>query len=104
MTVPIKKAVVCKYCPGGSGIIWYEQDIMRKPDGSIICRKCVEKENIKLNMRVLGRNHPMIKDHLQREQEKIDSWNKCASDWNRINKSLGGKKNILELRKNPYLS
>lgn len=101
-TAPIKKAIVCKYCQEGSGIIWYEHDIMKTPDGNIICRKCVEESNVKTNMRIYGRNDPMIKDHLSREQQKVDDWNSYASNINSINKRLGGKKNILELRKNPY--
>lgn len=29
MTIPIGRARVCRYCPEGSGIIWYENDAMR---------------------------------------------------------------------------
>jgi hypothetical protein len=103
MTIPIKKALVCKYCPGGTGIIWDPKNAFRTPNGDLKCRKCVEEDNLKMNMRALGRNHPMIKDFLMKEQKKVDEWNSYANQWNNINKRMGGTITILTLKKNPYL-
>jgi hypothetical protein len=56
-----------------------------------------------MNMRVLGRNHPMIKDYLSQKQNEINEWNKYAQSMNDLNKRMGGTKDILGLKKNPYL-
>jgi hypothetical protein len=55
-------------------------------------------------IRVLGADHPKYKDFLAAEQKKVDLWNNYASNINTINKRMGGNKEILRLKRNPYLT
>jgi hypothetical protein len=103
MTIPIKKALVCKYCPEGTGIIWNPKDAWSDAKGEVKCLKCVETDTRKMMIRVLGPDHPKNKDFLIEEQRKIDEWNTYAHTMNDINRRMGGTKNVLELKKNPYL-
>ena len=48
-------------------------------------------------------NHSKVKDFLKAEQRKVDQWNNYANKWN-INRRGGGSKEILKLKKNPYLT
>jgi hypothetical protein len=37
MTIPIKRATVCRYCPEGTGIIWNPKDAIRTGIGRTHC-------------------------------------------------------------------
>jgi hypothetical protein len=102
-TVPINRARVCRYCDHGSGIIWHEEYGMRMHDGSWKCLTCIDRDTKKTMLRALGPQHPKVKDFIQQEQKEIDRWNTYASNWNDINKRMGGTHTILPLKKNPYL-
>jgi hypothetical protein len=104
MTILIKRARVCRYCPEGTGIIWNDNDAIRTFEGDLKCLKSVETDTRKMMIRVFGADHPKNKDFLQIEQKKVVQWNNYAQSMNDLNKRMGGKKNILELRRNPYLS
>jgi hypothetical protein len=41
--------------------------------------------------------------YLAEEQKTVDQWNNYASSMNALNKRMGGTKNILELKRNPYV-
>jgi hypothetical protein len=103
MTIPIKRAQVCRYCPEGTGIIWNPEDAIRTAKGDIKCLKCVETDTRKVMIRVLGADHPKNKDFLAQEQKKVDQWNVYANKVNDTNKRMGGNKDILKLKRNPYL-
>jgi hypothetical protein len=45
-----------------------------------------------------------VKDFIAEEQKTVDQWNNYASSMNALNKRMGGTKNILELKRNPYLT
>ena len=102
MTIPIKRAQVCKYCPEVLGIIWNPKDAIRTAEGDIKCLKCVESDTRKVMIRVLGPEHPKNKDFLAQEQKKVDQWNNYANKVNDTNRRMGGTKNILALKSNPY--
>jgi hypothetical protein len=104
MTVQIKRARVCKYCEHGSGIIWHEEDAMRMHDGSWKCITCINKDTKKTMLRALGPDNSKVKDFIQQEQKEVDIWNNYAQSINDLNKRMGGTKNILKLKRNPYLS
>lgn len=102
MSIPIKRASVCRYCPEGTGIIWNPKDAIRTAEGDIKCLKCGETDTRKMMIRVLGKDHPKNKYFLAAEQKKVDHWNNYANKVNDTNKRMGGTKNILPLKRNPY--
>jgi hypothetical protein len=102
MSILIKRAQVCRYCPEGMGIIWNPEDAIRTVKGDLKCTKCLEMDTRKMMIRVLGPEHPKNKDFLAQEQKKVDQWNSYASNINTINKKMGGTKDVLKLKKNPY--
>jgi hypothetical protein len=81
-----------------------DEDMIRTFEGDIKCLKCVETDSRKMMIRVLGPEHPKNKDFLVAEQKKVDLWNNYANKWNDINKKMGGNKDILKLKRNPYLT
>lgn len=90
-----KKFIIqtCHYCdnetyPTGKPIDPNDRNARRTEKGDYKCGDCVGEDNVKLNMGVLGRDHPMIKDYLQKQQKEIDSWNKYARAINHTNKRL----------------
>jgi hypothetical protein len=103
-SVPIKRARVCKYCDHGSGIIWHEEDAMKMFDGSWKCLSCLNRDANKTTLRVLGVEHPKSKTIVAEAQKTVDQWNDYAQSMNDLNKRMGGNKDILELKRNPYLS
>jgi hypothetical protein len=102
MSIPIKRARVCKYCPEGTGIIWNPEDAVRTVEGDLKCLKCVETDTRKMMIRVLGPDHPENKDFLRQEQKKVDQWNAYVNEVNDINKKMGGNKDLLKPKKSPY--
>jgi hypothetical protein len=101
-TIPIRRARVCRNCSEGLGIIWHEEDAMRTHDGSWKCLKCIDTDTKKTMLRALGREHHKVKDFIQQEQKEVDNWNKYAQSMNDLNKRMGGTRNILNMKKNPY--
>jgi hypothetical protein len=102
-TIPIRRAQVCRYCPEGTGIIWNPEDAIRTFEGDIKCLKCVETDTRKMMIRVLGADHPKNKEFLAAEQKKVDLWNTYAKSVNSANRRMGGTKDIVKLKRNPYL-
>lgn len=73
MTVPIKRATVCRYCPEGTGIIWNPADAIRTVKEDLKCLKCVEEDTRKIQIRVRGVNHPKNQEFIAAEQKKVDT-------------------------------
>ena len=65
--------------------------------------KCINTDTNKLMVRVLGKDHPKVKTILQEEQREVDRWNSYAKSINDANRKSGGTKDILPLKRNPYL-
>lgn len=103
MTIPIKRATVCRYCPEGTGIIWNSADAMRTEKGDLKCLKCIEEDTRKMLVRIRGANHPKNQEFIQQKQKEVDRWNSYATSVNSANKRMGGTKDILPLKRNPYL-
>jgi hypothetical protein len=101
-TVPIRRARVCRYCDHGSGIIWHEEDAMRMHDGSWKCLKCIDNDTKKMLIRALGPQHQKSKTIIAEEQRTVDQWNNYAKSMNDLNRRMGGTRDILNLKKNPY--
>jgi hypothetical protein len=104
MTIPIKRAQVCRYCPEGTGIIWNPVDAIRTEKGDLKCLKCVEEDTRKIQIRVRGVNHPKNQEFIAAEQKKVDRWNSYAKSVNDANKRMGGTKDILQMKRNKYLT
>jgi hypothetical protein len=105
-TGKISKINICHYCnsdiyPSGKPII-DDKNAVRTAKGDYKCGECVGEDNVKLNMRMLGRNHPMIKDYLSQKQNEINQWNKYARSVNNMNKKMGGTTDVVKLKRNPY--
>jgi hypothetical protein len=103
MTIPIKRAQVCRYCPEGTGIIWNPNDAMKMQDGTLKCLKCLEEDTHRIQIRTRGVHHPKNQEFIQQEQKKVDRWNSYAKSVNFANKRMGGTKDVLPLKRNPYL-
>jgi hypothetical protein len=104
MTIPIKRATVCRHCSEGTGIIHDPTDLVRTADGDLKCLKCVEEDTRKMLIRVRGQHHPKNQDFISAEQRKVDQWNALANKVNSQNKRMGGNKDILPLKRNKYLT
>jgi hypothetical protein len=106
-TGKINKIEICHYCnsdiySSGKPIDPTDRNARRTEKGDYKCGDCVGEDNLHLNMRVLGRDHPMIKDYLSKKQNEINEWNRYANQWNSIERSLGGTKDIMKPKRNPY--
>jgi hypothetical protein len=101
-TVPINHARVCRYCDHGSGIIWHEEDAMRIHDGTWKYHTCINRDTRKMMLRALGPDNPRCKEFIAEEQKTVDQWNNYAKSMNDLNKRMGGTRDILNLKKNPY--
>jgi hypothetical protein len=66
------------------------------------CEKCGTINTIALEEGELKEQR--IETFLEKNIRKVDQWNNYASKWNNINRRIGGSKEILKLKKDPYLT
>jgi hypothetical protein len=102
----VSKINICHYCnnetyPKGKPII-DDRHAVRTNKGDYKCGHCVSEDNMHLNMRVLGRNHPIVKDYLSKKKQEIDEYNKYARQINQADRRMGGTKDVVKPKKNPY--